>query len=135
MRQRQIREHALQPSILSLEFLQSPKLRDIQAAVLRLPVVERRFADTVLANQFCDFHAGFRLLQDRDDLLFTEPGLLHKSFPVGKLYSPLVLFVRGLQHTSIRASVARQFYFLAIRTTFLGDSLNDCGRLTICNRH
>jgi hypothetical protein len=78
MRQRQLREHLLQPGVLAFEFLQPPQLRDIQAAVLRFPVVERRFANTVLANQLRDLHAGLDLLQNRNDLLFTEPGLLHR---------------------------------------------------------
>src|SRR5690606_16033344 len=37
-----------------------------------------------------------RLLQNRNDLLFAEPGLLHQSSPVGKLYSQVVLKIRGL---------------------------------------
>jgi hypothetical protein len=50
----------------------------------------------VLANQLRHLHAGFGMLQDRNDLLFARSGLLHQSSPVGNLHSPVVLIVRGL---------------------------------------
>jgi hypothetical protein len=60
----------------------------------------------VFADQLRDPHAGFRLLEHRNDLFFTEPGLLHKSSPVGKLYSRVVLFVRGLQFLTLYDATA-----------------------------
>jgi hypothetical protein len=101
VREGQLGVHLLQLAVLGLELFQSPKLRYVQTAVLRLPVVERRLADAVLSDKLRHLHAGLCLLQDRDDLLFTEPGLLHKSSPVGKLYSRLVRFGRGL-HRPLR---------------------------------
>src|SRR5450631_272290 len=81
VRQRQVRIHALEPAVLRLEFLQAPQLRDIHPAVPRLPVVQRRFTHSILAGQLRHLHASFALLEHRDDLLFTEPGLLHSSSP------------------------------------------------------
>jgi len=79
----------------------------VETAVLGLPVIKSGFADAVLANQLCDLHAGLRLLQNRNDLLFTESGLLRQSSPVGKLYSRMVLIVRGLHvHGSDRGADA-----------------------------
>jgi putative transposase len=42
---------------------------DLQPAVLRLPLVERRTADPVPPADFGCRHAGLLLLNDRDDLL------------------------------------------------------------------
>jgi hypothetical protein len=56
-----------------------------------------RWIDAVLARQLSHLHAGIGLSKNRDDLLFTESGLLHSSSPVGKLYSQAVLGIRGLQ--------------------------------------
>src|SRR6202008_2973181 len=78
MRERQLRVHLLKLRILALELLQPPQLRGVETAVLRLPVVKRRFADAELANELRDLHAGLGLPQHRDDLLFTESGLLHR---------------------------------------------------------
>src|SRR5262245_14590063 len=97
MRERQLRVHLLQLRVLAFQLLQPTQLRGVQAAVLRFPVVERRLADAEFANELRDLDAGLRLLQHSDDLFFTESGLLHKSSPVGKLYSRMVLIVRGLQ--------------------------------------
>jgi hypothetical protein len=49
--------------------------------------------------------AGLGLLEYRNDLLFAESGLLHRSSPVGKLYYPAVLNVGGLQYDPVRQIV------------------------------
>jgi len=47
MRQRQLREHLLQPGILGLEFLEPQQLRDVEAPVIGLPVVKGRLGSPV----------------------------------------------------------------------------------------
>src|SRR5580658_1458024 len=80
MRQRQLRIHPLQPSILGLQLFEPSQLRYFHATAASSPVVQRRFADTMLARQLRRFHASLELLQDRNDLLFGKPGLLHFEF-------------------------------------------------------
>src|SRR5690606_25297970 len=74
------RKQLLQLRVLRLELLQPLGVRHRHPAVLGLPVVERRLADAVLAQQFSDLRAGLRLAQYRDDLFFLE-SLLHRPLP------------------------------------------------------
>src|SRR5271169_3180297 len=53
------------------------RLAHFQAAVLRLPAIERLRADAMLAAQLRCLHACFRLLQNANDLLFRVAALLH----------------------------------------------------------
>jgi len=57
-------------------------------------------ANAVLAAQLRLLHTSLYLLQRRNDLLFAEPGLLHFESSCGKLYSQMVLIVRGLHSSS-----------------------------------
>ena len=54
----------------------------IESALLRLPVVDRSVADPMLPAKIRRLHSGLMLLQDRNDLLFRVPALLHPSPPV-----------------------------------------------------
>ena len=47
------------------------------------PFVIAGRADAVLAANFLDRHAGFRLIQDRDDLSFCKFRLSHLTSPLG----------------------------------------------------
>ena len=88
MRQRQLGVHLLQSAVLDLELLELAQLRDDQVAVAGFPVVQRSFADAVLASALCLLHARLPLLQHRDDLLFAESGLLHECSRVWKTLLP-----------------------------------------------
>lgn len=57
-------------------------LADVHAAKSGIPFVKGRIADTMLAAQIGNGNAGLMLLQNADDLLFGEMGLLH-SGPFG----------------------------------------------------
>jgi pimeloyl-ACP methyl ester carboxylesterase len=60
---------------------QRPKplgLRDLQPAILGLPVVDRRFRNAVSPGQIGRLRARLGLLQNPDDLLFGEPRSLHR---------------------------------------------------------
>src|ERR1035441_10936658 len=97
MRQGQFGILALEPEVFPLQLLQATQLRGVNATVPSLPVVQSRLGHTILAGQLRNLDAGLRLLKHCNDLLFTESGVLHQSSPVGKLYSSVVLKVRGLQ--------------------------------------
>ncbi len=58
---------------LLLELLQPLGLGDVHATVFGLPVVKRRFRNSVLARQIGGLRAGLVLLQHADDLLFRKP--------------------------------------------------------------
>ncbi len=73
----QLRIHALQAAVLLLKILQLLELACVQAAVLRLPLVEGGVADLVLSAQVGHLHARFMLLEDADDLMFGELALSH----------------------------------------------------------
>ncbi len=80
--QRRIVRHGVgqqlfQPSVLGLEATHPLGLRHLEAAILSLPVIERRVAHAVLAAEFSDRHPGLVLLQDPDDRFFREPTALH----------------------------------------------------------
>lgn len=53
-----------------------------------LALVERRFADAVLACELGHLHAGLPLLEHRNGLFFAESGLRHESSPVWKTLLP-----------------------------------------------
>ena len=63
--------------------LQTLRVRHLHAAELRLPLVERAFADAVTAAYVRRLLAGLLLPQDPDDLLFREPRSLHIHLPSG----------------------------------------------------
>jgi len=84
------------------------------APIPAFPVVKGRSTDTVLTAQLRRLHAGVGFLENRNDLLFTEPRLLHSSSPTGKLYSHLVLIVRGLH---VHALVERSRCFVGTRSS------------------
>jgi hypothetical protein len=77
-----LRHQPLEPLILLLELLELAELGDGQAAILRLPAVERRLRDAVLATDLGLARRALGLLQDRDDLLLAEP-LLHAPLLAG----------------------------------------------------
>jgi hypothetical protein len=54
-------------------------LGHVHAAVLGLPIVERRFRDAVLARQIGSLRPSLMLAQNANDLLFREPCSLHLS--------------------------------------------------------
>ena len=71
---------ALQLRVLRLELLQTPQIRDRHAGIFGFPVVERRIRNAVLAAQIQHLRTGLGFLQNRNDLLFAEPLLLHVRF-------------------------------------------------------
>src|SRR5580698_430256 len=62
----------LQPPILVLQLLQTLGVAEFHPAELALPAVVGLLADGVLADQLGHRQTGVGLLQDRNDLLFTE---------------------------------------------------------------
>src|SRR5271163_3580770 len=75
--QAQLRHQQLQTAVLVFHRLQPLRLAHVHAAVLRLPAIERRRADPMLAAQIRRLHSRLMLLQYPDDLLFRIPALLH----------------------------------------------------------
>nr|WP_232131917.1 hypothetical protein [Luteimonas sp. BDR2-5] len=75
--QRQIRVHPLELAVFLLKLAYPRQLGHVHAAVLRLPLVVGRHADTVLANQILDRKTAVGLLQDRHDLQLSESTLAH----------------------------------------------------------
>jgi hypothetical protein len=61
---------------------QPARVGNLQPAILRLPFVERRAADAVLAADIRCLGASFLLPQDRNVLLFVEPLTLHRPPPL-----------------------------------------------------
>src|SRR5262245_42683377 len=70
-------------------------VRHLEAAILRLPFVERRAADSVLAADVGGLRADLLLPQSPDDLLFREPARLHVHPPAGDGLYPFLAKVRG----------------------------------------
>ena len=66
-------QQLLQLRVLVLKSPQSSGIRHFKAAELRLPFIERRRADPMLAAYISRRNTALLLLQDRDDLLFAEP--------------------------------------------------------------
>ena len=71
--QRRFSQKLLQLPVLLLEYPQSARVRDLQAAVLQAPVIERRLADPILPAQRRRRKPSPVLLQNPDDLLFRIP--------------------------------------------------------------
>lgn len=70
-------EELLQPAVLILERLQPLRLADIHTAILGLPFVDDRIADTLLAAQVGHGTPGLVLFQNADDLVFGKSAALH----------------------------------------------------------
>ena len=75
--QHRIGQQPLQTSVLVLEPFKALGLADIHTAISGFPFVERRIADAVPAAQISDGNPGLVLLQNADDLIFSEPAALH----------------------------------------------------------
>ena len=71
--QHRLGQKPFQPTVLVPQRLQPLGLRHVEAAVLGLPVVERRIADAVLTANIHRLGTRLLLPQDPDDLLFREP--------------------------------------------------------------
>jgi hypothetical protein len=74
--ERLIGDDSLQPTVLVLERPHLRNVADFQTAEFRLPGIESRAADAVLAAQIGGLDAGLVLLEHGNDLSFAEPGLL-----------------------------------------------------------
>jgi len=70
--QTQLRHKQLQTTVLVLQLLQPLRLGHVHAAQLLLPVLERHRTDPVHTAQIRRLHRTLALLQDPNDLLFTE---------------------------------------------------------------
>jgi len=66
--QHRVGQQLLQPCVLILELSQPARLGDVHAAEFRFPLVERRFADAVLAAHIRRLRSRLLLAQDPDDL-------------------------------------------------------------------
>jgi hypothetical protein len=78
------RDHAPEeelPYALVIISVHAKQVADLQAAVLGLPLVERRAADPVRAAHIARRSTGLLLPQYPDDLLFREPAWLHVHPP------------------------------------------------------
>src|SRR5262245_7992449 len=95
----------LEPRVLVLERLQPLGVRHLEAAILRLPFVERRAADPVLAADVRGLRAGLLLPQNPDDLLFREPARLHVHPPAGDGLYPSLAEIAGLRSMRTRAPI------------------------------
>ncbi|MDR7152054.1 hypothetical protein J2W49_004030 [Hydrogenophaga palleronii] len=69
----------LDPSedVLGFELAYALGFRDLHAAELGAPLIERGIAETAIAAQLLDRHAGLGLPQEPDDLFLGESALLH----------------------------------------------------------
>ena len=75
--QHRIGQQPLQTSVLVLEPFKALGLADIHTAISGFPFVDCRIADAVPAAQISDGNPGLVLLQNADDLIFSEPAALH----------------------------------------------------------
>jgi hypothetical protein len=73
----------LQPGVLLLQRLQPAGVRHLHATVLRLPLIEGRFADPGLAAHIGGLRPRLLLPQYRDDLLLGGPRSFHRPSPFG----------------------------------------------------
>ncbi len=81
--------------VVVFETSPAPEVADIQAATLRLPVVDDRFRYAVPASNVAT-SASFDLPQHADDRLFCKLFTLHQSaFPWAKLSFLLADILRG----------------------------------------
>ena len=67
--ERLVGDEPLEAAIFIFERLQTPRIADLQIAVLLFPVIQRRPRDAVAADQLGRLAAAGVLLQNRDDLL------------------------------------------------------------------
>lgn len=96
MHQGQVRVHALEPGVLILQFTQLRQVWNRHARELAFPFVIGRLAHAVLPARLADLGAQFDLLEDGNDLAFTESGFLYVETPsVGILYSQLAQVSKG----------------------------------------
>lgn len=72
-----IGDEPFQPAILLLERFQLPRVAHFEIAIALLPALERRARDPMAADQIGRMATCRVLLQDRNDLLGREAGLLH----------------------------------------------------------
>lgn len=70
------------------DVLQVPKLRHLQAGVLRFPNAVRRLADPMLATGLAGLRTGLDFFQHPDDLLSGELRLLHAERLGGETLLP-----------------------------------------------
>ena len=86
MLQRHVGVRLLQPIVLGLQVLQALQVRCLEAAILRLPLIETGRADAVLPTKILNLTAIHRLLEDLDDLAVAETGL-HRCHLLHHTYS------------------------------------------------
>ena len=111
--QHRLGQQLLQPPVLILQHLRPARIRHIEPAVLRLPLVERRAADPVLAAHIRRLRPRLLLPQDRDNLLFREPAPLHRPCPpIDGLY-PIPEGFHGLR-SNVQLMAANELLKLAV---------------------
>lgn len=94
--ERLIGDDPFKPTILVLERLYLGDIADFHAAEFRLPGVERRRTDAVLAAQILGCDARFVLFEDADDLRFAEPRFLHDGVSSRPVASEFSTYFRSL---------------------------------------
>ena len=126
--QRQVSVHAFEPSVLILQFTQLRQVRHRHARVLAFPFVVSRLAHAVFPARFTDLGAQLDLLEDGNDLAFTESRFLHVETPlVGILYSHVDQVFEGASqlHQLQLLHIARQRQ-MPTRTTCCNCSACSC---------
>lgn len=99
MHQRQVSVHVLEPGVFVLQFTQLRQVRNCHARVLAFPFVIGGLTHAVLPACLADLGTQLDLLEDGNDLAFTESGFLHVETPmVGILYSQLAQVSEGASH-------------------------------------
>ena len=93
MLQAQVCIHLFQSPVFVFQLFQLLQGAGIHATVLALPLIERTFAESVLAAQLIESHSTFGFLQDVDDLRFCELALLHVATPVSYFLRSFHLFL------------------------------------------
>ena len=78
-----VRQWTLQLRVIQLQAPKPLRLRYLQPAILRTPLVERRVADAVLPTQLCHPSPRRVLLQYPDDLFRAESAPAHVFSPPG----------------------------------------------------
>jgi len=102
-RRHRLGEQLLQLGVLIFKRLQTLGVRDIEAAVLGLPFVERRAADPTLAAHIGRLRTGLLLPQNPNDLLFREPAWLHVHPLNGDGLHPFLEEIAGLSSSFKKA--------------------------------
>ena len=94
--QDKVRVYAFETDVLILQFTQLRQVRHRHARILIFPLVVGRLAHAMLSARLADLRAQFDLLEDGNDLAFTESGFLHVETPlVGILCSQLAQIYQG----------------------------------------